>query len=144
GGGAVGRRRAIEPALVAELTRLREAQEFCAGTIKSVDDQARLPVGEGVAVRRVSRAIQQWQVDRIRTTPATKKRGLPLPWWSYPTAAAAAIIIGFLIWSSRQPIPSIDKADVAVNSVEQTPDEQRGDDGPSKTLADWMDSSFGV
>ena len=104
-----------------------------------------MPVSEGVAVRRVSRAIQQWQVDRIRATPMTKKRGLPLPWWSYPTAVAAAIIIGFLIWSSRQPIPGINKeGGVAVLDDQSSDERQQAEDGGSKTLADWMDSSFGV
>src|ERR1051325_8323452 len=78
---ALERRLSSEPALAAELARLREAQAFCVDTIKRGDEQTRLPVGEGVAVRRVSRAMQQWQVDRVVAQAAAKsKRGLPLPW----------------------------------------------------------------
>jgi anti-sigma factor RsiW len=137
---ALERRLAGEPALAAELQRLREAQAFCVDTLKAVDEQGRLPVSEGVAVRRVSRAMQQWHVDRVRAAPSSRKKGLPLPWWSYPVAAAASIIIAFLVWSSRQPLTNELKPDVPL--VNQ--DSDSNEDQPATNLADWMDSSFGV
>jgi anti-sigma factor RsiW len=129
------RRLANEPALAAELQRVREAQGFCTDAIGRADNVGRMPVSEGVAIRRVSRVIQQWQADRVREKPATLARRLPLPWWSYPVAAAAAIIIAFLVWSSRQ--SPIDRL-TAENTTAPTEAE------PPPELADWMDSSFGV
>jgi hypothetical protein len=28
-----------------------------------------------------------------------------MPWWSYPITAAAIVIVSFIVWSTRQPIP---------------------------------------
>ena len=143
---ALERRVASEPALAAELQRVRDAQSFFADSIRDADAGAKMPVGEGVAVRRVSRAIQQWQVDRIRSTPPAQKKGLPLPWWSYPVAVAASLIIGFLVWSSRQKVESIGPTEVA--GLNTTGETDGGQSDESSTTApditDWMASSFGV
>jgi len=136
---ALERRLANEPALAAELQRVRDAQAFSVQAIQAADAGARLPVGEGVAVRRVSRAMQQWQVDRVRATPPLRRR--KLPWWSYPVAAAASIIIAFLIWSSRQSVVN----DLRPESPLANQESETTDETPAATnLADWMDSSFGV
>src|SRR4029450_5253486 len=76
---ALERRIANEPALAAELARLRDAQTYCPDTLRAVDASAKMPVTEGVAVRRVSRAMQQWNFDRIRAAAPTGKRGLRIP-----------------------------------------------------------------
>ena len=86
---ALEKRLAADPALAADLERLREAQVVCADALRDGDDQIRLPVSEGVAVRRVTRAMAQWQVDRARMVPANTPKGWRIPWWAYPTAAAA-------------------------------------------------------
>jgi hypothetical protein len=50
-------------------------------------------------VRRVVRAMRQWQAGRVaRPAPAPAKPGLLYPWWAYPLAAAASIVIAFLVW----------------------------------------------
>jgi hypothetical protein len=92
-----------------------------------LDRLQRPPVGDGVATRRAMRAMQQWQTSRMSRlrSPAVVK-SLPLPWWMYPAAAAAALIIGFLVWSSRQevgPMPAPDMVkshfeDVHADNVE--------------------------
>src|SRR5436305_12351834 len=87
---ALERRLANEPALAAELEKLRAAQTFCGDAMAAADAMEKMPVGEGVAVRRVARAMQQWQRDRvIAYAAAGRKKGLPLPWWTYPVAVAA-------------------------------------------------------
>jgi anti-sigma factor RsiW len=145
---ALERRLASEPALAAELEKLRAAQAFCAEAFAAADATATLPVGEGVAVRRVSRAMQQWQVDRIRVAAPTQKKGLPLPWWSYPVAVAASVIIGFLVWSSRQSVNDL-AATPSVNTGAD-PDLNNGVDGMDAVATaaaapdvEWLANSFG-
>jgi anti-sigma factor RsiW len=153
------RRLASEPELAAELERVREANAFCIDLLQKDDELNRLPTSEAVAIRRVSRAMQQWHVHRVASVEP-RKRGLLLPWWCYPTAAAAAIIIGFLVWSFRQQtnsLPAVDGggvdggAAVALEdqkdgaSPDQSSEEIQSVASQSQTeLADWMDSSFGV
>jgi anti-sigma factor RsiW len=135
---ALERRLAADPKLAAELARLRETQLFCADALKAGDEQLRLPVSEGVAVRRVGRVMAQWQVDRARMVAATAVKSRRIPVWAYPAAAAAILIIGFLVWSSRQPIalpPAADNVARETN-VDDQPD-------PQDALADWIDTSFG-
>jgi anti-sigma factor RsiW len=136
---ALEKRLAADPKLAAELARLRETQLFCADALKVGDEQLRFPVSEGVAVRRVGRVMAQWQVDRARTVAATAVKSRRIPVWAYPAAAAAILIIGFLVWSSRQPIalpPSPDTVARDTNVVDDQPD-------PQDALADWIDTSFG-
>jgi anti-sigma factor RsiW len=144
---AFERRLANEPALAAELEKLRAAQTFCAETIASADATAHMPVGEGVAVRRVSRAMQQWQVDHIRATQTTHKKGLPLPWWSYPVAVAASLIVGFLVWSSRQSVEKLAN-DPTVNTSAD-PDQNNGGGGGEELAVvppevEFLSGSFGM
>jgi hypothetical protein len=143
---AFERRLANEPALAAELQRVREAQAFCADSIATVDTHGKLPVSEGVAIRRVSRAIQQWQVDRIRSASPTQKKGLLFPWWSYPVAVAASLIIAFLVWSLRQQPVADMRAEVTPVPANSDSDGTGGDDSSSDApdMTRWMASSFGV
>jgi len=137
---AFEKRLASDPKLADDLAKLREAQVFCADTMRSGDEQMRLPVSEGVAVRRVGRAIAQWQVDRARNvTVAAKTRRIPV--WAYPAAAAAVLIIGFLIWSSRQPI-ALPPAGEELAAAVSRPSVDDQNDG-QEALADWIDNSFG-
>ncbi len=140
---ALEKRLAADPKLSAELARLRETQLFCAGAMRVGDEQLRLPVSEGVAVRRVGRVMAQWQVDRARAVAATAVKNRRIPVWAYPAAAAAILIIGFLTWSSRQPIalPPNDSIAQKANTDDQ-PDQPEPAE-PQKALADWIDTSFG-
>jgi len=95
-----------DPALAAELVRVREGLELASVSIGQLDATQRAPVQDGVAVRRASRAIGQWTIDRLRPKEAPVKQPFTVPWWVYPSAAAAMIIVSFLIWSSRQQVPT--------------------------------------
>src|SRR5205823_5825643 len=50
------------------------------------------------AVRNVGRAIRQRLAQPSAREPAAARGSLPYPWWCYPTAAAAASILAFLVW----------------------------------------------
>ena len=115
-----------EPQLAADLEQLRAAQGSIAAALQHADAQQRLPVNEGVAVRRVSRSINAWLAARTVAAMPPVKKPWPMPWWSYPAAAAACLIVGFLVWSSRQevgpmPAPEMVKShfeDVHADNVE--------------------------
>ena len=101
----VDRRVAADAVLAAQLQRVRETQSFVDQTLRVDDEQARLPMSADTAVRRVSRAMKQWQVDRLTKksmAPVTTPR-FRLPVWSYPVGIAAAVIIAVLIWARSLP-----------------------------------------
>ena len=88
----------------AELERLRALQEGTVAAIGAADAGARLPVSEGVAVRRVMRMMRQWQIDHAHAPPPQEPiRELRFPWWSYPLTTAAAVLIAFLVWWGNRP-----------------------------------------
>jgi hypothetical protein len=131
---AMDARLAAEPALASRLELLCSSRRICFDALERDDQQDRLPTSQGVAVRRVARAMRQWQVDRLVARPSAPAapRRLRIPGWTYPTAAAM-ILIGFLVWSVRQPVnavmPPSDKFSAYVEA-QQT------------DLADWMTDSL--
>ncbi len=96
----VEQRLANDPALREALDDLRSAQALVHERLRADDAAMPLPVSSTVAVRHVSRAIRQWQVDRL-TAPVIEVetlKGLRYPLWVYPTSAAAALFLAFLVW----------------------------------------------
>lgn len=128
-------RLAAEPQLAAEVQQLRQALDANAAELSRADAHGRMPVNESVAVRRVSRAIATWLTDRTGAPPLVIKKGLPLPWWSYPTAVAASLIVGFLVWSSRQEVPPFEPSPNAQHGLSMLEQEQAD-------LADWLVTSL--
>jgi anti-sigma factor RsiW len=128
-------RLAGDPELAAELARLRDARDVCFAALARADGRGRLPMSEGVAVRRVGRAMRQWQVERElarnAAAPAAPRR--KLAWWVYPSAAAAAIIVGFLVWSVRQPVGASMPPDPRFADYQVAQDRE---------LADWISESL--
>lgn len=83
----------------AELSEMRTAHAAYAGVMARLDATTRLPTPETVAVRQASRLVRQWATERLARPPAKPQpKGLPLPWWCYPVASAASVLIGFLVW----------------------------------------------
>lgn len=95
----VERKLAADPRLRAELERVREAYAGFMTAMQTVDESVRLPVPQAVGVQRVVRSMRKWHAGRIVRTPAqTEQPSLRYPWWAYPLAAAASVVIAFLVW----------------------------------------------
>lgn len=114
------RRLAAEPDLAAELLHLTEAHRAFVDAFAHADEHTWLPASDAVTTRRVSRAIHQWQVDRIvAAQQSSKKIGKSQSWWLYPTAAAAILLIGSLIiWSNRQELGTMPPSDETEHAMQ--------------------------
>ncbi len=87
-----------------ELERLGALGDGTVATIGAADAGTRMPVNEGVAIRRVMRMMRQWQIDHAHAPPPQEPiRELRFPWWSYPLTTAAAVVIAFLVWWGNRP-----------------------------------------
>jgi hypothetical protein len=132
---AFERRLGEEPQLAADVEQLRAAQGTIATTLQRVDAQQRLPVNEGVAVRRVSRTINAWLAARTVSSMPPIRKGWPFPWWSYPAAAAACLIVGFLVWSTNQDVAPMSPLKEATDKLTMMENEQ-------SDLAEWLTTSL--
>ena len=95
----VERMLSADPALRAGLERLRGAHDAFVAAMPGLDRASRLTVPQSVAVRRVVRAMRQWHEKHLaRPAPAPAVPPLRFPWWAYPMAAAASLLIAFLVW----------------------------------------------
>ena len=94
-----------DPSLRASLDQLRESLGAVAEGLGRLDEQSRPPVPRAVAVRRVGRAVAAWHAMRSTAAPVGvgAKRGLRYPWWVYPAAAAASVLLAFLVWWGNSP-----------------------------------------
>jgi anti-sigma factor RsiW len=86
--------------LRAALGQLQSAYEGAQEGLRSLDASSRATQSsENAAVRRVMRAVcRQLAAPPVVPTPVVEPRKLHYPWWAYPTAAAAAILLAFLTW----------------------------------------------
>ena len=132
---AFERRLAAEPELAAEVAQVRAAQQSVISEIARLDSHTRLPTSEAVAMRRVSRSISSWLASRTAAPTPPVRNGLPLPWWSYPAAVAASLIIGFLVWSSRQEVKPMDASPEARRELTAMEAEQA-------ELAEWLTTTL--
>jgi hypothetical protein len=89
----------------AELESLRVAQGMVEEGLARADEEGRLPVDVGVAERRVGRMMREWQAGRPEAPESVVQKvvGLKYPWWAYPTTAAAAVLLAFLVWWGNTP-----------------------------------------
>lgn len=93
----VDRMLATDGALRGQLQTLREAYDGVYQAMARLDEKSPAP-GEAAALRRIGRSIRQHMAERVAPPPAPVKRGLPYPWWAYPTAAVAASFLAFITW----------------------------------------------
>jgi hypothetical protein len=90
---------ATDPGLRAALDEAREANASFVAAMPALDRSSRLPAPESVGVRRVMRTMRQWHERRLTAPPVVETQpGLRYPWWAYPLAAAASVVIAFLVW----------------------------------------------
>ena len=95
----VDRRLAADVGLRRDLDRLRDADHRFTSAMRALDGASRPAVPESSGVRRVKRMIRQWHADRLaRQAPAVPVPDMRFPWWAYPLAAAASIVVAFMVW----------------------------------------------
>jgi hypothetical protein len=83
-----------------QLETLRRAHsEFLYG-MAILDGTEPPPVAAAVATRDVTRAVERWRIAEALRRPRLEpsRAGLRYPWWAYPMATAAAVLIAFLAW----------------------------------------------
>jgi anti-sigma-K factor RskA len=93
---------ADDGSLRALLTELTDLQSDVTGVLAKSDGQLILPRRDA-AVRRVSRAMATAQAG-ARVPAATTELGRPtlrIPWWAYPIAAAAALVVAVVMLTDR-------------------------------------------
>ena len=119
----VERMLSVDAGLREQLERLREAHGWFTEEMTRDDRSVRLAVSQGAAVRRVGRAMRQWHARRLAEAPvaAAAPSGLRYPWWAYPLAAAASVVIAFLVWWGNTDRPVVSDHNVAM--VNQPPDD---------------------
>ncbi len=98
----VERRLNTETSLRDQLDALRGVQAAAYAALHTTDAQ-RLP-GQGAGSRRVIRSIQKWLGGRAVEQAASAHKDrfrLRIPAWTYPVAAAAVLVVGFMLWGSH-------------------------------------------
>lgn len=103
---------AADAGLRAALAGIQDAYEASLGALARLDQDRTAEPAENHAVRQASRAMKQWQVDRLARQPvlppAPRTR---VPVWAYPIGVAAMLVICSLIWWGGRP----DATEIAAN-----------------------------
>ena len=120
---------AHDAGLGAELDRLREAQGAFESAMERLD--AAPLRGQAMAVQRITQAMRQHAASRPAAAPHVAPRRLRIPRWSYPTAAAAALIFGMISYWAHIPLPNVPQGPVVIQ-----------DDPHQELLADNLEESF--
>ena len=94
----VERRLATDPDLRRQLDQLRLTHEATGEVLSRLDASSAQAALEQAVIRRTGRAIRQWQARPPRREAAREPGDrLRFPWWAYPSAAAASILIALLV-----------------------------------------------
>jgi len=95
---------ANDSGLRAHLAGIESAYSQAMGVLSKLDQDKSAEAGENHAIRQASRAMKQWQVDRLnRQTLVVQPARPKVPVWAYPIGVAAMLVIGSLIWWGGQP-----------------------------------------
>lgn len=94
----VDQRLQVDGALRAQLEQLRQTLEQV-DAVMAADDGRQMPDVDR-AIRRTLAEMHQWQVEAAARPAFGTPQGsrLPLPWWSYPLAAAASIVVAAAVF----------------------------------------------
>jgi|GEM_PF-4207118 len=96
---ALRSRLANDAGLAALLEELRAAQTQCAKGFAQLDQMTPLPVPVDLAARWVVEAMQHSAAGTsVRPRMVLRPVQRQVPWWTYPMAAAACLIISFTLW----------------------------------------------
>lgn len=96
---------ARDPALRAALEDLRALEQGTAALCAAADAVAPRPRVDA-AVRRLAPVLARYAADAAAPPAPAPRRRLHVGWWAYPVAAAAAIVIGLILWAIFAPAPS--------------------------------------
>lgn len=138
---------AADASLRAELEEVRLAKAGSDAALGKLDRIARLPVKQDAAMRQVRRLMARWNVERLAKIPVpVPARSRRLPWWSYPIATAAAVLLAFLTyWGNKEEVISPDLRMVATESPFQGSPEipsELSDEAEAFAMADQLVQSF--
>jgi anti-sigma factor RsiW len=97
---------ASDPSLRTELASLRQMQLQMIQGLEDLDRQIRPPVSEAFATAGISRMIQQWHEQRLRMRQTVVAPRRIMPRILLGMAAAASIVIGYLVWGVYHPAES--------------------------------------
>ncbi len=100
---AFERRMTADPVLAAKIDAMRAMEDQVFARIAHLDETAVSTINTAASARQASRVIRQWVVDQARRPAgdAEPQHIFRFPRWSYPLAAAAAIVVAFLVWSDQ-------------------------------------------
>jgi hypothetical protein len=97
-------RLAADPQMRQQLDQLRALNAGFASTMSQLDGAEPLADPGAAMQRRVSRAMRQWQVDRLRESPDTRMARSRRPrMWVFVASAAALAIFSYVAWWGFQP-----------------------------------------
>jgi hypothetical protein len=140
---AFERRMTADPVLAAKIDAMRAMEDQVFARIAHLDETAVSTINTAASARQASRVIRQWVVDQARRPAgdAEPQHIFRFPRWSYPLAAAAAIVVAFLVWSTNRPIGEQPGENTGVYASEYnspiSPDNPRVD-----SFADHLERSF--
>lgn len=100
---AMTRRLAGDASLRARLDALRIAQDSVAAHLAATDRAEPIDIRLRGIERNMSRMLRQWQVDRAvraaQPASASRQGHRRVPFWLYPLATAAVVLVTLGLWS---------------------------------------------
>ena len=114
-------------------------------------DIAAMPLNTDRCLSHTLQAMRHWQAapPALRFSVPQREKRLPLPWWSYPLAAAASVLVASAVFVANiEPysIPAPSSGELAINIPALLSSQAMADMGPSSAdtyaLAEDLAASF--